>query len=126
MDGRILQAVREIVGEGCPVYAVLDQHCNVSEAMVTPATAILVERTYPHTDMALRARDAVVLMMRELRGEVRPVMAWRSIPLLWNAPRMITAHQPALRQRGRERARRGRAGGEGRECAHGLNLPLQY
>ena len=95
MDGRILQAVREIVGEGCPVYAVLDQHCNVSEAMVTPATAILVERTYPHTDMALRARDAVVLMMRELRGEVRPVMAWRSIPLLWNAPRMITAHQPA-------------------------------
>ena len=46
--------------------------------------------------MAERATAAVALLARTLRGEVKPVMAFCPVPLLWSAPRMITAEEPAI------------------------------
>ena len=96
VDGTVLERVRSVVGASCVVIAVNDQHSNITQRMVTNADALLIERTYPHTDMAERARAAVALLAQTLRGEVRPVMAWSPVPLLWSAPRMITAEEPAL------------------------------
>jgi microcystin degradation protein MlrC len=96
VDGTVLERVRGVVGPSCIVIAVNDQHSNITDRMVNHADALFIERTYPHTDMAERAQAAVALLMQTLRGEVRPVMAWCPVPLLWSAPRMITAEQPAL------------------------------
>ena len=93
-DGDILAAVRELVGPGCPIIAVHDFHANISIEMVRAANALIVERTYPHTDMAERAGQAAHLMARVVRGEVRPTMAFRPLPLFWAAAHMITAESP--------------------------------
>ena len=93
-DGDILLAVRELVGPSCPIIAVHDLHSNISNATVRAANALIVERTYPHIDMAERAEEAVQLMARVLRGEVRPTMAFCPLPLFWAAPHMITAEPP--------------------------------
>ena len=93
-DGDILQSVRELVGSGCPVIAVHAFHSNISRQMVDAADVLVIERTYPHIDMAEQALHAVALMHRILDGDVQPTMAYRPLPLLWAAPTMITAHRP--------------------------------
>ena len=93
-DGDILQSVRQLVGPGCPVIAVHDLHCNIGKTMVDNATALIVEDTYPHVDMAERGMEAARMMVRTVRGEIRPTLAWRSIPLFWAAAKMISAEEP--------------------------------
>ncbi len=93
-DGAVLSAVRKLVGPDCPVMAVHDMHCNLTVEMARAADVLVVERTYPHTDMAERAVHTTRLMARTIAGEIRPRMAFRSIPLLWSAPKMMTADPP--------------------------------
>jgi microcystin degradation protein MlrC len=93
-DGDILAAVRELVGPHCPIMAVHDFHSNLSQTMVQKANALIVERTYPHTDTADRALDTARLIALTVRGEVRPIMSFRPLPLFWAAPQMITAVPP--------------------------------
>ena len=93
-DGAILAAVRALVGPGVPLFSVHDLHCNVSQAMVDAADLLVVERTFPHVDMAERATHAAALMARTLRGEVSPAMAWRSLPVFWSATRMLETAEP--------------------------------
>lgn len=93
-DGAVLTAVRRLVGENCPVMSVHDLHCNLTLEMADAADVLVVERTYPHVDMAERARHAAELMVRTVRGEIRPQMAFRRLPLLWSAAKMIDAEPP--------------------------------
>lgn len=93
-DGDILKAVRAQVGPDCPIISVHDLHCNIGPDMAHIATALIVEDTYPHVDMAERGMEAAAMMVRTIRGEIRPTMGWRPIPLLWSAPHMITAEVP--------------------------------
>lgn len=93
-DGDILSGVRELVGPKCPIIAVHDLHSNISSARVRSANALIVERTYPHIDMAERGLEAARLMSRLLRGEVRPTMRFRSLPLFWAGTKMITGMPP--------------------------------
>ncbi len=93
-DGDVLKAVRGSVGPDCPVISVHDLHSNIGPDMVQNATALIVEDTYPHVDMAERGMEAADMMVRAVRGEVRPTLGWCPIPLLWSAPYMITAEEP--------------------------------
>ena len=93
-DGEILKRVREMVGPDCPIMSVHDLHSNISRQMVVAADAMIIEQTYPHIDMAQRAIEAVGLLTRTMRGEIRPTMAYRSLPLLWAAPKMIDVEPP--------------------------------
>ncbi|MCH2373565.1 MAG: M81 family metallopeptidase, partial [Planctomycetes bacterium] len=95
-DGDILEDVRKMVGPDCPIIAVHDLHCNIGETMVRNATALIVEDTYPHTDMAERGEEAAEMMVRTVRGEVKPTMGWRSLPLFCAAAHMISAEEPML------------------------------
>ncbi|HAB10451.1 MAG TPA: hypothetical protein DCE47_02030 [Planctomycetaceae bacterium] len=93
-DGAVLQAVRDQVGPDVPLMSVHDLHCNLTEAMTNPADALAVMRTYPHVDMRERALHVTGLMEETLAGRLRPTMAFRQLPLLWSAPRMIDAEPP--------------------------------
>ncbi len=93
-DGVVLSRVRELVGPKVPLMAVHDLHCNISPVMERAANVLVVERTYPHVDMAERAVHAARIMLRTVTGEVRPTMAVRFLPLLWSAARMIDAEPP--------------------------------
>lgn len=93
-DAFILEAVRATAGDDCPVIGTLDLHANISRRMVDAATALIGYDTYPHVDMAERAREAADLLARVIRGEVRPVAALAKPPMLPTSQNMTTAREP--------------------------------
>lgn len=93
-DGDFIAAVREVVGAQRPVVVTQDLHGNHTRRRVAAADAIVGFDTYPHVDMAERGREAAELIVRQIRGEIRPVMALRQIPLFWSAACQVTAHAP--------------------------------
>ncbi len=68
-DGAILAAIRQAAGPDRPIVATTDFHANISAAMVDCADAIVGYRTYPHTDMDARGREAIAILARLLAGE---------------------------------------------------------
>ena len=74
--------------------AVHDLHCNVSQVSIDAADVILVMRTYPHIDMHERAEEAVSILDKIFDGSIRPSMVFRSLPILWSAPKMIDSEFP--------------------------------
>lgn len=72
-EGDLLAEVRKRVGPGVPIFATLDLHANVTDAMAGNANALIAYRTYPHIDHIERAEQAAELMRRTLAGEIRPV-----------------------------------------------------
>ena len=93
-DGDFVAAVRTAVGPDCPIVVTFDLHGNHSAQRVAAATAIVGFDTYPHVDMAERGREAADILAATLKGTIRPVTAFRSIPMFWSAPCQITGHPP--------------------------------
>lgn len=92
-DGDLIEAVRAVAGSR-PVVVTFDLHGNHTPRRVAAATAIVGFDTYPHVDMAERGREAADLIVRTIRGEIRPVMALRQLPLFWGTRCQVTAHPP--------------------------------
>jgi microcystin degradation protein MlrC len=86
--------VRAAVGPQRPIIVTTDLHGNHTQRRVDEADAIIGFDTYPHIDMAERGREAADLLMATIRGEVRPVMALRQLPMFWGTPCQVTAHPP--------------------------------
>ncbi len=93
-DADVVAAVRDVVGPDCPIVVTFDLHGNHSARRVAAANAIVGFDTYPHVDMAERGREAAELLVATIRGSIKPVMAFKPIPLFWSAPCQITAHPP--------------------------------
>jgi microcystin degradation protein MlrC len=75
VDGHWLSEVRRRVGSRMPIVCTIDPHANLSAKMVGACQAIIPYRTNPHVDQRERGIEAARLLIRTLRGEVRPVMA---------------------------------------------------
>lgn len=80
-EGTLLERVRA-VAPATPIAVSLDLHANVTDAMVRNATVIAGYKTYPHVDQYEAGQLAGSVLIRALRGEVKPVMAWGNRPLL--------------------------------------------
>lgn len=93
-DGDFIEAVRREIGPERPIVVTFDLHGNHTQRRVDAATAIIGFDTYPHVDMDERGREAAELIVKTIRGEVAPVMAFRSIPLFWSTTTQVTAHPP--------------------------------
>ena len=81
-EGDLLEALRQEVGGEIPIMVSLDLHANITQKMVDYATGLFVCDYYPHTDMYETGLRAAECMYRTLMGQVRPVMAWRKLPIL--------------------------------------------
>ena len=62
--------VRAVAGNEIPIAVTLDFHANIGEEMVDLATIVTTYDTYPHTDAAERAMEAVELLRRTVLGEI--------------------------------------------------------
>jgi microcystin degradation protein MlrC len=93
-EAEIARRVRAIVGPGVPIAVTLDLHANIGQAMVDAVDIVTTYDTYPHTDAAARAREAVALLVRTIKGEIRPTMALAKPPLLPVPQAMATAEGP--------------------------------
>lgn len=80
-EGQLLVAMREILGER-PFGVSMDLHAHLTPPKVAGNTLIFAYRTNPHRDHRRVGRRAAEVLCRTLRGEVRPVTAWRTLPLV--------------------------------------------
>jgi microcystin degradation protein MlrC len=74
-EGDLIARVREIVGPKVVIGAEQDPHCHLTEKRVRGADIIVCFKEYPHTDFAERADELVTLVLKAVRGEIRPVMS---------------------------------------------------
>jgi microcystin degradation protein MlrC len=94
VDGYWMTELRRRLGPEKPIIGTLDLHANLSPAMAAAADALIAYRTNPHLDQRARGIDAARMMVRTLRGTVRPTMAATFPPLIINIERQHTAEDP--------------------------------
>lgn len=85
LEGDLLAAVREVVGEDVPLVATLDLHAHVSAAMARHADGLVAWETYPHRDALTTGMRGARLLLDALDGRCRPVMAVAKVPVITSA-----------------------------------------
>ena len=86
-EGTLLQRIRGIAPD-LPIAVSLDLHANITDEIVDSCSVLVGYKTYPHIDMYEAGEHAGRIMVRALKGEVRPVMAWGQRPILAQTLRM--------------------------------------
>ncbi len=71
----IIDRVRHIVGPDAKIGVELDLHCDVTQAMIDTADAIVLYKEYPHTDVVNRAADLFNIIADAAEGKTNPTMA---------------------------------------------------
>ncbi len=93
-DGEILARLRQAVGPDFPIVVTLDLHGNLSERLVDHCQAAVAYRTCPHIDQRETGRRAASLLVRLLRGEIRPRQALAKPPQIINIMVHDTSQEP--------------------------------
>lgn len=106
----LLRRVREVLG-GVPLIVSHDLHGNLTQARIDAADAIVAYQTNPHRDHAKIGAKAARLAIGAALGELRPTMAWRSLPMILGGGNTIDFLAPmrAVFGRMRRAERRGEA-----------------
>ncbi len=94
VDGEVAARTRAVVGPDVPVVMTLDLHANLSQKMAEHTQAIVVYRTNPHMDASERAIDACEILVRTIKGEIRPVSALEMPPMVISILRQDTREEP--------------------------------
>jgi len=94
-EGELLRRIRALPGaEKLPLFAVLDLHANVSEAMTAHASALIPYRKNPHTDARETAVRAGQLLWRCLTSGKTPRSHYVHSRVLLAPPHTGTADSP--------------------------------
>jgi microcystin degradation protein MlrC len=88
-EGELLRRLRAIDAK-TPIAVSYDMHANLYPAMIENATVVSGYRTYPHVDTYDTAKRGGDVLMRAIRGEAAPVMAWGNVPMLPHVMRQGT------------------------------------
>jgi microcystin degradation protein MlrC len=109
-ETRLLQAARSVIG-GAPLVVSHDLHGNLTRARVAAADAIVAYQTNPHRDHARIGRKAGAIAIGTVLGELRPTVAWRTLPMILGGGKTIDFLAPmrAVFRRMRAVERRGDA-----------------
>src|SRR5690606_33883325 len=94
VEADILRRVRAVTGPDLPIAVTLDLHANTSRDLVELSTIIVGYDTYPHVDLAERAREAVDLLVESIAVRIRPVMAIAAPPTLPVPQALLTGTPP--------------------------------
>jgi microcystin degradation protein MlrC len=78
--------VRALVGDRAKIGVLLDPHCDLPQALVEAADAIVIYKEYPHTDIEDRGEELVTLIVRAADGEIEPEMAVFDCRMIGNYP----------------------------------------
>jgi microcystin degradation protein MlrC len=72
-EGDLLERARAVVGPKCVIGVELDPHCHLTEKRVRLADIIVLYKEYPHTDFVPRAEELLTIVLKTIRGEIKPV-----------------------------------------------------
>jgi microcystin degradation protein MlrC len=92
-EGELLRRIRALDAK-TPIAVAYDMHANLYPAMIENATVVSGYRTYPHIDTYETAKRAGDLLMRAIRGEAKPVIAWGNVPMLPHVMRQGSDDHP--------------------------------
>jgi microcystin degradation protein MlrC len=92
-EGELLRRIRAI-DPVTPIAVAYDMHANLYPSMIENATVVAGYRTYPHIDTYETAQRAGDILLRAIKGEVRPVMAWGNVPMLPHVMRQGSDDHP--------------------------------
>lgn len=92
-EGELLRRIREL-DPHTPIGVTLDMHTNLYENMVSNATVLTGYHTYPHVDMYDAGFRCAQLLVRTIRGEITPVLAWGTNPMLPHVMQQGTHMEP--------------------------------
>ena len=81
-EGEILSRVREIVGPDIPIAATFDLHTHMTARMAANADIIVGYQTCPHVDLRRTGEAAMRILVRTIRGEVKPKVSMRKYRML--------------------------------------------
>jgi microcystin degradation protein MlrC len=81
-EGDLLRAIRGVLGNAIPIGVSHDLHANITAERARLATFIVGYQTNPHRDHYDVGYKAGELLIRTIRGEIHPVMAFRKMRLL--------------------------------------------
>ena len=81
-ESDFLQALRSVVGPDMPIVMSFDLHANVTEENARQVQALLGYRTNPHRDFRSVGRKSGELLMKIVRGQVKPVTVFKKMRLL--------------------------------------------
>jgi len=87
-ESRLIRSARAALG-GAPLVVSHDLHGNLTRARVEAADAIVAYQTNPHRDHARVGHKAGRIAIGAALGELRPAMAWRTMPILLGGGRTI-------------------------------------
>lgn len=90
IEGDLAAAVRTLVGPHVPIAAAYDLHGNMTGQMQHAVDIALPCILYPHTDFYDRGIECVDLMVKMIRGEVKPVTHVCTLPML---PYIVTTNE---------------------------------
>jgi microcystin degradation protein MlrC len=92
-EGELLRRIRALDAK-TPIAVAYDMHANLYPAMIENATVVSGYRTYPHIDSYETAKRAGDILVRAIRGEAKPVMAWGNAPMLPHVMRQGSDDHP--------------------------------
>jgi microcystin degradation protein MlrC len=92
-EGELLRRIRAIDPK-TPIAVSLDMHANLYDAIIDNATVVTGYRTYPHIDTYDTAKRAGEILLKTMRGEMKPVIAWGNVPMLPHVMRQGSDDHP--------------------------------
>jgi len=75
VEGDVIERVRAIVGPKCVIGVELDPHCHLTVKRVKLSDVVILYKEFPHTDVVERAEEVLDIVLRTIRGKVKPVMS---------------------------------------------------
>jgi microcystin degradation protein MlrC len=93
-DTEVLRRVRAATGPDVPLVVTLDFHANCGPEMARYANALVGYQTYPHVDQRQRGLLAAELIVRAVRGDIRPVTRIAKRPMIANILGQATDREP--------------------------------
>lgn len=81
-EARLLEDARRVLGPDIPIAVSYDLHGQMTREKMGPVTIPTAYRTNPHRDHARVGKRTGDLLLRAAAKSIRPVTAWRSLPML--------------------------------------------
>ena len=94
-ESDLVSAVRQLVGQDVLISVSLDLHGNISPILVDKSDILTAFRTAPHRDDQETRQRALALLVRALRGPLKPVSVLIKPPLLLAGESAVTEVEPA-------------------------------
>jgi microcystin degradation protein MlrC len=103
-EGTLLKKIHEAIGPRAPIIITLDLHGLISKLIVDNCDAIFGYDTNPHIDMYERGVEAAETIIKTIKGDIAPVVAFKKLPMLPPTINQRTTEGPMVKLR--EKARR--------------------